>query len=108
MARQINRRTPTDPWTARNKAAYEAIASKLTTKGLTARSETPSGRRRVFSASSASRNPRNIPDIPPVSLLDLAKNPSPSARKDFHHGLLRRSADSASIATGSVRAAWAS
>jgi len=35
MTRQINRRTPTDPWTARNKAAYEAIASKLTAKGFT-------------------------------------------------------------------------
>jgi len=55
---------------------------------LAARGESPSGRRRVFSASSASRNPRNIPDIPPVSLLDLTKNPSPSARRDFHHGLL--------------------
>jgi len=35
MTRQSNRRTPTDPWTARNKAAYEAIASKLTAKGFT-------------------------------------------------------------------------
>ena len=46
------------------------------------------GRKRVFSTSSASRNPRNIPDIPPVSLLDLAKNPSFSARRHFCHGLL--------------------
>ncbi|MCP4676343.1 MAG: hypothetical protein GY854_12690 [Deltaproteobacteria bacterium] len=60
----------------------------LRTAALAARGESPSGRRRVFSASSASRNPRNIPDIPPVSLLDLTKNPSSSARKDFHHGLL--------------------
>jgi len=35
MTRQINRRTPTDPWTARNKAACEAIASKLTAEGFT-------------------------------------------------------------------------
>ena len=35
MTRQINRRTPTDPWTARTEAAYEAIASKLATKGFT-------------------------------------------------------------------------
>ncbi|MCP4594110.1 MAG: hypothetical protein GY842_25555, partial [bacterium] len=33
MTRQINRRTPTDPGTARTKAAYEVIASKLAAEG---------------------------------------------------------------------------
>ncbi len=43
MTRQINRRTPTDPWTARNKSASEAIATKLTAKGLTARQRRTAG-----------------------------------------------------------------
>ncbi|MCP4657794.1 MAG: hypothetical protein GY856_20495 [bacterium] len=66
VARELLAGGPEDParqalesgWGPR--APVGSIPAQILEWGLAARGETPSGRRRVFSASSASRNPRNI------------------------------------------------